>query len=55
MFELFYLDALLALNRIGEHGIRLGVSVSLDQAPDSLAKKLEVIKRVVSLHLLVKV
>lgn len=49
------LESLLALNGVGEHSIGLGVGVSLDQASDSLSKKLDVIKRVVSLDSLVQV
>ena len=45
----------MALNRVGEFSIRLGVSVSLDQASNSFAEKLDVIKRVISLNPLVKV
>ena len=45
----------MALNRVGEHGIRLSISISLDQASDGLAKELDVVKRVVSLDLLVQV
>ena len=45
----------MALNRVGEHSIRLSISVSLDQVSDGLTKKLDIIKWVVSLDLLVQV
>ena len=49
------LKSLLALNGVGKFSIRLSVGVSLDQASNGLSKKLQVIKRVVSLDPLVQV
>jgi len=54
-FDFRFLKSLLRFDGVGEYSIRLGVGVSFDQASDGLAKKLQVIKRVVSLDLLVKV
>ena len=49
------LQTVLALDGVRDGSIGLGVGVSFDEASDGLSEKLEVIKRVVALHLLVKV